>query len=167
MYTKWIISHNTVLLDVIKKELQNLDSNKATQIFDIPTKIIKENIDIISSVLYVSVRDSICQSNFKHNFKFADLTPVYKKESRNNKTNYHPVSILPNTSKQISQFLENILSKYQTGFQKEFSARNCLVTMRKQNEYAALLTDLWKVFDCLPSLNKIHTLKNLGVRIET
>lgn len=60
--------------------------------------------------------------------------------------------------KQIPELFENILSKYQTGFWKEFSAQNCLVAMVDKirkildhgGKYAALFTDLSKAFDCHP-----------------
>ena len=112
---------------------------------------------------------------FQKNLKFADITPPHKKNSRNDKTNYCPISILPNLSKvfenilykQISEFFNKIFSKYQTGFRKGFNAQTCLVAMldkfRKclddRGEYAALLTDLSKAFDCLPHdllIAKLH-----------
>ena len=53
------------------------------------------------------------------------------------KDNYRPVSTLSNISKiyerlvfkQISEFFEPILSKFQCGFRKGFSAPHCLLTM--------------------------------------
>ena len=158
----------------IKKELQNLDTSKATQKSDLPTKIIKENSAIFASFLFGSVNSTIDLSNFPKNLKFADITPAYKKNSRTDKTNYRPISI-PNLSKvfenilykQISEFFNKIFSKYQTGFRKGFNAQTCLVAMldkfRKcldnRGEYAALLTDLSKAFDCLPHdllIAKLH-----------
>ena len=61
-------------------------------------------------------------------------------------------------------FFENILSKYQTGFRKGFSPQSCLVAIIQKSldqagEYAALLTDLSKAFDCLPHdliIAKLH-----------
>ena len=47
-----------------KKELQNLDTSKATQKSDLPTKIIKENFDILAPFLFGSVNSSIDLSNF-------------------------------------------------------------------------------------------------------
>ena len=103
------------------------------------------------------------------------IPPAYKKNYRNNKANYCPVSILPNLSKvfenilykQISEFFNKIFSKYQTGFRKGFNAQTCLVAMLEKfrkylddrGEYAALLTDLSKAFDCLPHdllIAKLH-----------
>ena len=58
---------------------------------------------------------------------------------------------------QMSQFFENIFSKYQCGFWKGFSTQQCLVAMLEKwkrfvdnsNMFGALLTDLLKAFDCL------------------
>lgn len=121
--------NHTVLLDDIKKKLWNLGTRKVTQISDMPTKIFKGNIDIPSPFLINSVNCSIRQSNFPHNLKFAEATPVYNKESTKDKTHYRAVSILPNLSKvfenifykQLSGFFENIFLKYQTGFRKPSS----------------------------------------------
>ena len=88
-----------------------------------------------------------------------------KKVKKDIKGDYRPVSILPNLSKifekcifkQMSQFLENIFSKYQYGFRKGFSTQQCLLAMLEKwkrsaensKMFGALLTDLSKAFDCL------------------
>ena len=82
----------------IKKKLQNLDTSKATQKSDLPTKIIEENFDILVPFLFCSVNSSIDVSIIQKNLKFVDIIPAYKKNSRNGKTNYRPVSILLNLS---------------------------------------------------------------------
>ena len=97
--------------------------------------------------------------------KLANITPVYKRGSKNSKENYRPVSILPNISKiyerclfkPISNYFENIFSKFQCGFRQGLSAQYCLISMIEKWEksvdkgktFAALLTDLSKAFDCL------------------
>ena len=58
---------------------------------------------------------------------------------------------------QMSQFLENIFSKYQCGFRKGFSTQQCLLAVLEKwkrpvdnsKKFGALLTDLSTVFDCL------------------
>ena len=60
-------------------------------------------------------------STFPEILKQADITPLYKKGKKDIKGNYRLVSVLPNLSKifekcmleQMSQFFENIFSKYQ------------------------------------------------------
>ena len=98
--------------------------------------------------------------------KLADVTPVYKKKSKNSKDNYRPVSILSNISKiyerciydQIQLFFVSLLSKYQCGFRRGYNAQHCLITLIEQwtksvdngGAFGALVTDLSKAFDCLP-----------------
>ena len=97
--------------------------NKVPQSSDIPLTIVMEDIDIFSDFLCVSFNSSIKSKNFKKNLKLADITPLHKKGK---KGNYRPVSILPNLSKifekciftQMSQFLNNIVWKYQCSFQR-------------------------------------------------
>ena len=149
----------------IEKEILKLDANKASQSSDIPIKIVKENIDVFSDFLCSSFNSSIKLSKFPENLKQADITPAYKKGKKDVKGNYRPVSILPNLSKvfeklmfkQMSQFFQNIFSKYQCGFRKGFSTQHCLLAMLEKwkrsidngKMFGALLTDLSKAFDCL------------------
>ena len=168
-------SFRRVSIDDIKMELLNLDSEKTTQISDIPTKIIKDNLVIFSIYVHNLVNKTITKCSFPNTLKSAEIKPVHKKDSRNDKGNYRPVSILPNLSKvyekilykQIAEFFRNILSKYQTGFRKGFSAQHCLIAMIEKfrkcldhdGDYVALLTDLSKAFDCLPHdllIAKLH-----------
>ena len=105
---------------------------------------------------------------FPDELKHADIKPIYKKESRNEKENYRPVSILRNLSKifercmydQLRDYFDKLLPKYQCGFRKGFSTQYCLLAMieklRKSPDSgeasAVLLTDLSKAFDCLPQM---------------
>ena len=88
------IHRDEVLSDILK-----LETSKACQDTDIPTKIVKENADIFANVLVSSFNDSIEKSNFPSILKNASITPVFKKGDRNSKDNYRSVSILPNISK--------------------------------------------------------------------
>ena len=90
----------------------------------------------------------------------------FLENSRTDKENYRPVSILPNISKiyerclhkQLYDYFDVIFSRNQCGFRKGFSVVNCLLPMIEKwresldqgGAYGALLTDLSKAFDCLP-----------------
>ena len=74
-------------------------SQKATQSNDVPTKVLKENYDTFATFITENVNDMIENSVFPDSFKQADIKPVYKKDSRNEKENSRPVSILSNLSK--------------------------------------------------------------------
>ena len=57
-----------------------LQSNKATQNTDIPTKLIKDNADIFAAFIFISFNKCIEQSLFLSKLKLANITPVHKKK---------------------------------------------------------------------------------------
>ena len=64
------------------KLIQNLNSNKATQQHVIPIKILKENSEIFSYILYRNFNNSIFSKVFPNSLKKADITPVFKKDKK-------------------------------------------------------------------------------------
>ena len=76
-----------------------LKLNKASQYLDIPTKIIKENLDTFSNFIFESINNSIKSSIFPSCLKHADVTPLHKKCNKNLKEDNRPVSILSILSK--------------------------------------------------------------------
>ena len=147
------------------KEIRRLSSKKSVLETDIPVKILKENADFIAEHICRQFNEVICSSKFPATFKFANVTPVFKKGNRNQKDNYRPISILPIISKifeklicrQLSNHFDNIFSKFQCGFRKGFSAQHCLLLMidkwkkavDNNKVFGAILTDLSKAFDCI------------------
>ena len=142
---------------------------------DIPTKIIKDNADFFSDILHHTVNTSINNDFFPDIMKIADIKPAFKNGSKTDKSNYRPVSILSNISKiyenclyeQLSNFFEDIFSKYQCGFRKGISAQNCLTvliekwkrSLDSKESFGVLLTDLSKAFDVIPHdllIAKLH-----------
>ena len=147
-----------------KTKTNNLDTTKASQQTDVPTKILKQNSEYFTGYLCGNINQCISKSMFPPDLKLADVTPVYKNKSKNSKDNYRPVSILSNISKiyerclydQIQVFFDSILSKYQCGFQRGYNAQHCLITNWEMEEivdngwaFGTLFTDLSKAFNCL------------------
>ena len=127
-------------------------------------------------LLCTNFNDIIIASFFPEHLKQADVKPVFKKDSRNDKRSCRPVGIFSNISKiyerllykQLKTYFESILSRYQCGFRKGFSVLTTLVPMIEKwresldssGNFGALLTDLSKAFDCLPRdllITKLHT----------
>ena len=115
---------------------------------------------------------------FPASLKLANITPVYKKGSKNSKGKYRPVSILPNILKiyerylfkPISNYFKNIFSKFQCDFRYGLSAQYCLKwkkSVDKRKNFAALLTDLSKTFDCLPQYLIIAKRNAYGFSLST
>ena len=149
----------------MKNQISKLNKRKATQSYDILTRVIIENADIFSDVLYNNFKNSIVLSNFPRYLNLADITHLNKKGEKTLKENHRPVSILPNLSKiyekimftQMPTFFESIFSRYQCGFRKGFGTQQCVLakfkkwkrSIDKGKTFAALLTDLSKAFNCL------------------
>ena len=76
-----------------------LDTKKATHSNNVPTKIVKANADLFSIFTSNAFNDSAISCKFLSILKLADVKPVHKKASRLEKTNYRPVSLLPNILK--------------------------------------------------------------------
>ena len=80
---------------------------------------------------------SLQNAKFLNCLKLANITPVFKKGACTSKNNYRPVSILPIFSKisgrllsrQLLEFFDDILSKFQCGFRKGYETQHCLLLM--------------------------------------
>ena len=110
--------------------------------------------------------------------KHAHIVPIYKKNNKCEKENYRAVSVLSNLSKfyeklmynQLYEHFDNILFPSQCAFRKGYSAQHCLLVMIEKfkeavdrgYESGALLTDLYKAFDCINHPLLITKLYNHG-----
>ena len=74
-----VFSFYEVDKDKIKKEINRLNKNKASQKSDIPIKIIHDNVDIFADFIAESFKGAIKTSNFSNYLKLADITPLHKK----------------------------------------------------------------------------------------
>ena len=62
-----------------EKEVNNLKIKNASQKTDIPVKIVKENVDIISYFLYHNFNNSLSYATFSTSIKYADVHQFIKK----------------------------------------------------------------------------------------
>ena len=168
-------SFTCVTVDDISKEIKRLDIKKATQEGDIPTKVIKQFPNLFIDFLHKNINSCLTEGTFPNDFKKAVVHPIHKKECKTEKSNYIPISILPNLSKiyerllydQMYSYIDTFFVQYQCGFRKGYNAQHCLLVMiekmkevRDKNKVcAAVLTDLSKAFDCLKHdllIEKLH-----------
>ena len=155
-----------ISIDEIKKEIKDLNSAKMGTLNDIPTKHLKETINIISEPLMNIWNKEIIENKiFPTKLKLADITPIFKKLDNISVENYRPVSVLPTVSKiferimqkQLTTFIEPHLSTFLCGYRKGFNCQYALLHMLEnwkmsldKNGYAGgILMDLSKAFDTI------------------
>ena len=143
-----------------------LKNKKAAGADNIPSKILKDAVTVIVPPLTELFNCSINETHFPSKLKHANVIPLFKKDSNTDKTNYRPISILPSISKvferlmfrQITSYIDNIISPYLCGFRKGYSPQHVLLRLKDilnrsldKNEMVGLvMMDLSKAFDCIP-----------------
>ena len=96
-----------VSLEETIKEVNKLSIKKASQTLDVPVKIIEENKDFISYFAYNNFNNALLSSQYPNGLKYADVAPIFKKDDRYGKSNFRPISVLPNLSKVYERIIQN------------------------------------------------------------
>ena len=117
--------------------LNNLNTNKAKDIYDFPSRIIKGVADLIANPLATMINKSLSSGVFPELLKHAKVTPLFKSGLKNDIKNYRPISVLPIFDKifekivhdRITTFLNknNSIFKGQFGFQKGKSTSSAVI----------------------------------------
>ena len=130
-------SFNFVSKEDVLTKMKMLYVSKSIQESDNPVKIIKANENFFAEAICFYFNKSSENGKFPNRLKLANITPVFKKSVRTSKDNYRPVSILPAFSKmferllsrQLLDFFDYILSKFQCSFRKGYGTQHCLLLM--------------------------------------
>ena len=154
-----------ILPENVYEQVKKLDPNKSSS-GEIPTKIIKDTINISCNHITDCLNASINNCTFPSTMKLGDVTPVYKKEEKELKENYRPLCTLSPLSKvferilytQITSFMSSKLSDNLCGFRKGYSTQHALIQLLenwrnhldKKEIIGVILCDLSKAFDTLP-----------------
>ena len=126
-------SVNPVTVKDVENIIKNIPNSKASG-GEIPLNILKQS-RFTYEMLTDRINDAIAGENiFPDSLKFADITPVHKKDETTNKENYRPVSVLPLISKiferiiydQLSEYLEKYLNSILCGFRKAHFTKHAL-----------------------------------------
>ena len=108
----------------ISKEILALDTSKLTQRKDIPTKVIKYNSDIVPDFFLRKFINIIEASAFSEQLKYADVLELKKY--------YRTVQSKRCINNQLQKYFQELLSKYQYDFWKNYRVINALSLMIKE-----------------------------------
>ena len=105
-------SFTCVTIDDISKKIKRLDIKKATQESDIPIKVIKQFPNFFIDFLHKNINSCLTEGTLPNDFNKVVVLPIHKKECKTEKSNYRPISILPNFSKMYERLLYDQMYTY-------------------------------------------------------
>lgn len=166
------------VLDIVR-QLKNTNSSGFDQI---PSRILKNSIDIISETIAAIINKSFETGTFPDLLKTAIVKPIYKKNDKQKTENYRPISLLSIFSKIIEGAMykrimnyihqHDILTKCQHGFRPNRSTstasysfvENVLKTLDGRQEIAVIYFDLTAAFDTICHNFLLLKLERMGIR---
>lgn len=166
----------------IKKFINELKNNKSPGIDEITAKTLKEISEYIAVPLAFIINKAIVEGECPSAFKVAIIKPIHKTGSKEEITNYRPISLVNNFAKifekvikfRIVNYMEKykLLSNSQYGFRKGMNTQNAISTlvgkiyhaMDNKDKSLAVFIDLTKAFDTVCHTELLATLGNMGFR---
>ncbi len=159
-------------------EIEKLNPSKSSS-GNIPVRFIKDYAIFYIDQLLNVFNESIYSNTFPDLLKLVDVTPVFKKGDKNDKTNYRPISVMKCFSviferllfKQLNEFISVKFSPLLCGFRKGHNTQHALINLLEdwrgkleQGKYiGTILCDLSKAFDTLPHDLLIAKLNSYGL----
>ena len=128
------ISEIQIETNEVHECLRTLNTTKACGPDEIPARILKECALEISPSLCSLFNTSLKAGKVPDEWKKSNITPVHKKDSRENVSNYRPISLLSIISKVMERCIHNrvypilsaLINKTQHGFLKK---RSCVTQL--------------------------------------
>ena len=166
---------------VVEAKLKNLDPSKAQGPDKIPAKILKELCKELSIPFSILFNKSLEKGRIPDDWKTADVVAIFKKGSKQDPSNYRPVSLTCVICKVLESIVRDVIVTYfndfkifadcQHGFR---SKRSCMTQLIQVMDDLTVLTDdrkaidivyldFRKAFDSVPHKRLLIKLKNYGI----
>ena len=166
----------------IQKLINELSENKSCREDDIPVKFLKLSSSVVCNFLAYIFNKCVSLGVYPSLLKVAKVIPLYKKDSKEECSNYRPISLLMHINKvfeklihrRLYRFLQknNVLNQNQYGFRKNSSTafaiydliENKLKNLDENLYTCALYVDFSKAFDTVNHSILLRKLDHHGIR---
>ena len=164
--------------------LHNLDPHKAPGPDGIPARFLKETCNSIAPALVLMYKASLKQGKLPRDWKRAYVVPIFKKGSRNDPSNYRPISLTCICCKLLEHIISsaisahanyhNIICTQQHGFRKNCSCETQLLetindpalSLNTGEHTDFILLDFSKAFDKVSHNSLLYKLTYYGINGE-
>ena len=86
-------------LESVLGQVNSLDESKSSPIWSVPARVLKDIKDVLCPKIVIDFNYSVSTGCFPLNPKLADVVPIFKKDVKQLKGNYRPVTLLAAISK--------------------------------------------------------------------
>ena len=178
-YTSEHLGQLFVTPEMIAKKIKKTKDNKSPGVDGIPPKLLKEIVEQISTQKFfnLSLEEGIIPSGWIE----ANITPLFKKVSRNKPTNHRPMSLTSVVCKLLETLIRDhvveflvkhkLINTYQHGFLKSRSCLTNLLCFFEEitkwvddgSPVDVVYLDFQKAFDKVPHQRLLLKLKANGI----
>ena len=126
----------------VRTALRELIANKATGVYGISSRLLKDGADVLAYPLTFLFNLSVQQCKIPGEWKKAKVMPLYKSGAKSDPKNFRPISVLPVVSKvyerlvhnQLASYFDenNLLCTFQSGFRKKHSTETAVTYFADQ-----------------------------------
>ena len=165
----------------VEKKLKNLNPQKAQGPDQIPPRVLKELHKELARPLCMLFRNSVKSGKIPNDWKFAEVTAIFKKGNKTDPGNYRPVSLTCICCKLLEQFIRDEIVKHmsdnklysesQHGFRKQRSCVTQLIEvydklteiLDESKDIDVIYLDFKKAFDSIPHERLLLKMEGYGI----
>ena len=176
------LEHITITENEVEDILKILDTSKAIGPDLLNTRLLKEATSMLKYPLCRLFNLSLTLSTLPSEWKYANVTPVFKKVCPSNLKNYRPISLIIILAKVMERLVykhiynyltdNNLITSHQSGFTPGDSAVNQLLYITKEfgrelddgKEVRVVFCDISKAFDRVWHKGLLRKLESIAIR---
>ena len=180
-YTPLVLMSINFSIREVKEKILKLKPGTAQGPDNIPARILKDNVDHLSLPLSIIFNKSMSTGEVPGDWKLANVTPIYKKGSKNKPENYRPISLTSISCKLMESIIRDrvnshltrnlLINSSQHGFMKNKSCTTNLLeflekitTILDEGDPADVIyLDFSKAFDKVPRMRLLAKIKAHGI----